>query len=63
VSEYSFQVNAGVTGLSQVQALGAETDKQIDRTKKIDESLKAYLATHDKAIKSQETYAATSEDC
>jgi len=54
---YEMRIDAAVSGQQQVDALTAATDRQAARTKSLDDGLKAYLATHDKYIKAQETEA------
>lgn len=45
---YELNINAGVTGVQQVENLGAATDKLTDRTKRVDDAIKAFASSNDK---------------
>lgn len=47
---YELNINAGVSGAPQVEALGRSYDNLADRTKRVDEAIRAYVGSNDKLL-------------
>jgi hypothetical protein len=47
---YDMQINAGVTGVDQVERLGAATEQQTARTTRLNEAIQQYMLSNDKLL-------------